>query len=254
MKKIALSLVAIASFLFASQAFAHVSYRSLDVYNPYTMSVTSDHGWAAGANGLYGDSHDIRWFSFNLATASNVTISVANAGLGTFTNYNSSNAASGTFDSIGNIDAGFSVYSGAFPTGTGAAFEGATWDHDNDVNTPKVLTYSTAANAPAGSTGLFNAFGNVTLGNNFGVITTVNYLGHVNDFTGTATESLTLNNLGPGFYSIAVGGASAGGTNTGTYAVTASMSVQPVPVPGAVWLFGSAIAGMVGFGRRKIAA
>lgn len=31
------------------------------------------------------------------------------------------------------------------------------------------------------------------------------------------------------------------------------MTISAVPVPGAVWLFGSAIAGMVGFGRRKAA-
>lgn len=32
-----------------------------------------------------------------------------------------------------------------------------------------------------------------------------------------------------------------------------SLSVQAVPVPGAVWLFGSAMAGLIGFGRRKAA-
>jgi hypothetical protein len=33
-----------------------------------------------------------------------------------------------------------------------------------------------------------------------------------------------------------------------------TMNVQAVPVPGAVWLFGSALAGLVGFGRRKALA
>jgi hypothetical protein len=32
-----------------------------------------------------------------------------------------------------------------------------------------------------------------------------------------------------------------------------AFNVQAVPVPGAVWLFGSAIVGLIGFGRRKAA-
>lgn len=248
MKKIILSLVALTSLVFGSQAFAHVSYRNLDVYNPYTMSVTSDHGWANGADGTWSDSHDIRWFSFSLATAQTVKISVANAGAGTFTNYNGSNVASGTFTSIGDIDPAFSLYSGLLPA---AAYEGASWDHDNDANTPKVPVYSVAANAPAGSTGLFNALGNVTMGNNSNVIGTVNYLGSANNFGGTLAETLTIA-LAAGNYAIGVGGGNALGTNTGTFAVTAS--VQPVPVPAAAWLFGGAMFSLFRFGKRKISA
>lgn len=53
-------------------------------------------------------------------------------------------------------------------------------------------------------------------------------------------------------YTIALGGAGAGrwNQNVSDYALT----VQAVPVPGAVWLFGSALAGVAGFGRRRKAA
>jgi hypothetical protein len=53
-------------------------------------------------------------------------------------------------------------------------------------------------------------------------------------------------------YTIALGGNGAGrwNQNVSDYALT----VQAVPVPGAVWLFGSAMAGMVGFSRRRKAA
>lgn len=47
-----------------------------------------------------------------------------------------------------------------------------------------------------------------------------------------------------------------GGYKMGTWRQTMdgySLSVQAVPVPGAVWLFGSAMAGLIGFGRRKAA-
>jgi len=93
--------------------------------------------------------------------------------------------------------------------------------------------------------------------------------------------------LGPGDYSIWVGGTNAadadaqkanyqalaahiaaGGLGTdatgaalnaaitalrGNYGFTIQTTVAAVPVPGAVWLFGSALAGLVGFGRRKSA-
>ncbi len=44
------------------------------------------------------------------------------------------------------------------------------------------------------------------------------------------------------------------GANVGTFNLgVGSYAVSSVPVPGAVWLFGSALAGLIGFGRRKIA-
>jgi len=37
-------------------------------------------------------------------------------------------------------------------------------------------------------------------------------------------------------------------------ASTLGISLSPIPVPAAVWLFGSALVGLVGFGRRKVSA
>ena len=53
-------------------------------------------------------------------------------------------------------------------------------------------------------------------------------------------------------YTIILGGSDGGNTWSGNQAGYA-LSVQAVPVPGAVWLFGSALAGLAGFGRRKAA-
>ena len=66
-----------------------------------------------------------------------------------------------------------------------------------------------------------------------------------NDGDGSVTH--IFNNLSAGNYSLFVGGDD--GVAGGKYTV----SMSAVPVPGAVWLFGSAIAGIVGFGRRKAA-
>jgi hypothetical protein len=77
-----------------------------------------------------------------------------------------------------------------------------------------------------------------------------------------ALSGLTMNGAGTeGEYTIVVGDQSTGGTFDGHYrmALEASLtarygnvvSASAVPVPGAVWLFGSAMAGLIGFGRRK---
>lgn len=57
-----------------------------------------------------------------------------------------------------------------------------------------------------------------------------------------------------GFYTLVIG--AHGGTGSVDDAVLYDVLVttSPVPVPGAVWLFGSAVAGMIGFGRRKAMA
>jgi hypothetical protein len=57
-----------------------------------------------------------------------------------------------------------------------------------------------------------------------------------------------------GFYTLVIG--AHGGTGSAADAVVYDVLVttSAVPVPGAVWLFGSALAGFVGFGRRKTTA
>ncbi|MEQ1530878.1 MAG: PEP-CTERM sorting domain-containing protein [Methylococcales bacterium] len=67
-----------------------------------------------------------------------------------------------------------------------------------------------------------------------------------------STATLTLLNLAPGNYSIYLGGylGIAGPTEAANaVAYSATLTAAPVPVPGAVWLFGSALAGFVG--RRQ---
>lgn len=67
----------------------------------------------------------------------------------------------------------------------------------------------------------------------------------------TATATLT-RFLTAGNYTLILGGYD--GTFAGAnlaYTTTISAAASPVPVPGAVWLFGSAMAGLIGFGKRK---
>jgi hypothetical protein len=66
---------------------------------------------------------------------------------------------------------------------------------------------------------------------------------------GTGLASLKLNSLKAGWYTIFVSGAN--GALAGS---PINVSVAAVPVPGAVWLFGSAIMGFLGMSRRKLNA
>ncbi|QPK65383.1 VPLPA-CTERM sorting domain-containing protein [Methylomonas sp. LL1] len=90
-----------------------------------------------------------------------------------------------------------------------------------------------------------NPFAPTTRGSN-----ELTYVGHAATTVDGGSVTYTFNNLAAGNYSLWVGG---NGTDNVNEFYKASMSVAAVPVPGAVWLFGSAIAGLVGFGRRKAA-
>jgi len=54
-----------------------------------------------------------------------------------------------------------------------------------------------------------------------------------------------------GFYTLVVGAHGGTGSTDDAVAYSVLVTTAPVPVPGAVWLFGSAMAGLIGFGRRK---
>lgn len=74
----------------------------------------------------------------------------------------------------------------------------------------------------------------------------------IHDATVDAINGLTFTANAGQVYSILIGGNS-GADNFGPHAGY-SMNISSVPVPAAVWLFGSALTGMVGFGRKKIRA
>ncbi|MBD9357853.1 hypothetical protein [Methylomonas albis] len=66
------------------------------------------------------------------------------------------------------------------------------------------------------------------------------------EWNATDTAGLSETN---GFYTLVVGAHGGSALSGLTYDVLVTTSA--VPVPGAVWLFGSAMAGLIGFGRRK---
>lgn len=150
------------------------------------------------------------------------------------------------------------------PTGTG-------WTHTSNWT---ALTLTDAADlsvtlerTTAGAGGLVPAFslwqgqhlsGGVEHNfNNAGAIAWapgLTYLGNEANLSGLS--SITKNfSLGPGLYTLNFGGnPSSGQAVLQGYQATLTTAPAAVPLPAAVWLFGSGIAGVVGLARRRRAA
>lgn len=73
------------------------------------------------------------------------------------------------------------------------------------------------------------------------------FSGAVTGATGPNFAELTFRNLAVGWYTVAIGGANSASQGSADHV----FSVAAVPVPGAVYLFGSALAGLIASSRRK---
>lgn len=260
--KIQIMAAALASLLSAS-AFAHVSYSSRDFFvngvqsgNTWTLAnqrVTSDYGWADGADADWGDSHRLRWARFTLTGAADVTFTVNAASF----NYLSGGS---TLSATGDLIPGFSLYSGIAP---GAAFEAG--DHpDYLAHHPGFLPTISPSYLGAGMfgnrEGAFNANGDFWLGNKLEEVGEANwasarlaYVGQAVDGAGvditgdgvidiagdgSADQSVSATfRLAAGSYSLIVGGARYASpyinlaAANGQRGFTAALSVTPVPEP-----------------------
>lgn len=112
-----------------------------------------------------------------------------------------------------------------------------------DTNITGTYSHHGGWNCPTCSTALpFNA------NNPFGT-TGLTYLTH--DATVDAINGLTFTAQAGQIYSIYLGGAGVGVWNRNVSDYKLDIATSPVPVPGAAWLFGSALAGMIGVHRRR---
>jgi hypothetical protein len=302
--------------------------------NNFTPTVSSNAGWISGMsnNGVnrtgtvdtLADTHNNRFRFFTLTAPSTVSItvtgtansngaSILNPGFSLFSGQVPASSHDGVGDTNGLTAAQIATLQSAAIVGTAANTPGdggylqgqpafATWSPFFDAMDEITAEGGGVVDALGANWGVYRSDGDVTMGNNNGLVSTMTYTGlsaadgHNGD---TLDNQVTwTGNLGPGTYSLVIGGTSltdlqslfnlvqqgVGNPATGFTAcdtnnpvscngtaypadyTTARLArnmfisldvngnVSPVPVPAAVYLFGSGLVGLAGLARRKMAA
>lgn len=286
-KALALTGVASVLALAAGQASAHIGYGAdlNTVAGQATANlnttVTSNMGFIGGSQSAFlGDSHNTRarWFTLTEPQRVNFTITGTNTnGNGVlnpaFSLYKEANGAApfaSEHDGYGDlINAGnYAATSAAGKAYLNSQAGFASWSPFAIANPAIDLAKAELGGAPRTDPnwGIFDANGDFTACNNNGQCNTWDY-----QSSGTSPSNSSVSYSGilqPGTYSIFIGGddqsdyesllaAYQGGDTTAVAALrlartaSISFSTTAVPVPAAVWLFGSALAGMGIIGRRK---
>lgn len=256
-------------------AFSSYSNVNGVVSSRLDTTIQSNSGWINGLN--HGaDSHFVKFFGFQLNTASSVSIfSEALSGIGT-----SSNALIPSI-SLYSGKAPFQAHDDApIPLDYNGDGQPDPFDPSRTDGTP-LYTFapgqegmyfatqaSTLWNEPvdrfsvAGLQADFTA-GNLSVDRNGdGIITqadvtlmapeieTLSYLGHTLNTSNSSVE--WEGTLGPGFYTFLVGGSDASSVNLDNHGLRVNFTAAPVPLPAAVWLFGSGMAGLAAWARRRM--
>jgi hypothetical protein len=241
-------------FVCAVPALGHLSYnnRNFGIFSGLeekTVTITgqtvpNNWGWADGTDGDFAHSHELRFFRFTLDITSIVTISVA------------------ALDPSAVLP-GFSIYSGLA--------HASPLDYETDLT----LAYLATLPGPT-KEGAFIATGTWKMGNDvsatFDDFSTFTYVGHAADGTsanygfapgingdgaadGVVSETFI---LGPGSYTVGVGGAIYAGQldvpgwpshDTGPDGITVSVTVVPEPTTGVLGMGSLFYLGMLR--RRK---
>jgi hypothetical protein len=272
-------------FMSVGQASAHVVYGNslfsdASVIDPMTgfagvgstfsnqnRTVRSNAGWIAGLNATTGgDSHNARFLYFNLAGEATINFTV--------------NALDNT-NGASLLNPGYSIFSGTVPNVShdGSYYAGqstfASWSPFAGANANIIAN----GGALTQKWGEFRANGNVTMAHSDGTTSSMIYTGlfgangNGNSISGQYT-------LGPGLYTLVVGGANStdlaallshaiatdGDYSTPSAARTGyqnarlarnfniEFQVTPVPIPAAAWLFGTGVVSLIAFARRKRAS
>ncbi|MDD2739737.1 MAG: hypothetical protein PHR94_12465 [Methylomonas lenta] len=246
-KKLAIAGAITASLMGATAAQAHVSYHldALGGQAPNVNGSDADGTWTGGAPS-YDGNLPVTWVAnihhedtvYNVSAADAITKGAASNFV-----LESANNKWTPASSWGNaLDFGLINMEVAGNLTVTVAADSSL----NSTFAPGFTLFSGwDATATSNKHGSWNAdpFAPTTRGSN-----ELTYVGHAATTTDGGSVAYTFNGLAAGHYSLWIGGN--GADNTDEY-YKASLSVAAVPVPGAVWLFGSAVAGMIGFGRRK---
>ena len=245
--------------------FSGVTYDPATGAGTATVGVddVTSFGWYDGATSRLGDSHKVDFFNFRLATPQQVTISW--------------NVTDGNFyyDSAFTLYRGFLSYQGhddgaekLNPKAATPPFPKVQDVLDRQTDAPLDVQgiasgYRNTLTNPEAYVGQFNALANWGQANSAGNWSNVAYLAHANGnnpaggFSSAAGDTLeTLSLLLPaGNYTIAASGAVDPTlfslTNLHGELIFSASPVAAVPLPGALWLLGSTLAGLGIIGRRE---
>jgi hypothetical protein len=259
---------------------------------PLASTASSNAGWVAGQDSTtWANSHDNRFFYFNLGSTMDIDFTIT----GTNTNGN------------GILNPGYSIFQGTVPV---ASHDGAV---QNDAYLAAQTGFASWSPFAAANTNIVNAGGTITTAHwgqyrsnadvtmskdaaapgyptVQGQVSTMSFTG----LSGSNASGNTISGhytLGPGLYSLVVGGANpfdlqtylaaaiatggnycaavsatctqaqvdAAAANLAVYnaarlARTFTIEFSAVPVPAAIYLFGSGLVGIAAFARRRMTA
>lgn len=250
--------IIVAGFLlaFVSTTSAHIGYTGRD-FGTFTgngsdtpkliasNTVTGDFGWASGTDANLGDSHKTRAFKFSLLATGLVTLEIQGLDI----------IRSGV-PSSSLPHPGFSIFKGLAASGShdqsaaSTAYNNATygvgnWERSfNALGDWAVGVDGAAADSPLSYfTYVANAADGIAA--NYGNAAGIRSDGVADGFVKSSFI------LGPGDYSIFVGGADISGTSTASFGFNATLSVVAIPEPSIYGLLGSGIAVLVVAYRRR---
>lgn len=242
--------VAVGAMTWAGHAAAHVDYIDLNASGGTASTPMKRFGWIDGTDTDLGDSHQVSFFKFSLNQPSLVDIFVTSSqnelGLNpAFTLY------AGLMGDQAHDDTGIDPLNPV-----DGSFNKIASPVDNGIATDafgRVSPFRDTANIDF--EGQFNALGSWSMASDpadGGIWRVLEYLTHKNDTPGN--ESLLGYFLPAGDYTIVASGAAcnvSGASCTGPFITgTVSFTAAPVPVPAAIYLFGTGLIGLAGLARR----
>jgi len=258
----------------ANPAQAHIIPVDFGIFDGAVVATTTEKnngvsanfGWIDGTDADWGDTHKIATYTFSLTNqAANVTLSFrgkanafGSAGMNPgFTLYQGLPAFGA------NLDHDFAIGSELIRTNACATMPGCTTT-EGSLRSLTTFAITTDADPTGTNPNVFTYIGSSYDGTAISLPAANSPLQDGNPFVVPGADGLTNNtvtllfsNLAPGAYTVFVGGTSY--ANQGSVANNASrgiggtLTITPtaVPIPPAVWLFGSALTGLVGWSRRK---